>query len=485
MNPLHRPVLVGLLATAAAAQSPFVVSRAPSMPTLVTGADLAAGDVDGDGDVDLVVANNQNPNRLWRNDGRGHFVDATAGRLVTPSVPPPGAFLANSTNEVDLADIDGDGDLDLLMVNDWDLPDRVYTNDGLGWFTDVTTTAVQDTPAWGTDQVVADFDGDGDVDWLVIHSSSLSLLLNDGTGVFTAAPAGSTPAGILTDHASSFAVDLDLDGDRDVVLPFVNSTIPPNAFLPRLLVNQGNATFTLAPANTIPFQGTVHAADVDGDGLPDLLAQNGRQLLRNLGGLSFAPPVLLPGASLTSFDRDLDGDLDLLGPDLLLVNDGTGAFTAVPSGVTLDNVLGSTCVADFDGDGDLDVAEAWTAWTTGYPSVRSNNFNQLSTKQDPTRGLPYTIEMVSPVRTTPVLWGTAVANGPGLLQLPGLAGVLRLDPNSAVPLWPMLLTTGLDTITWTIPNQPALVGTELHYQAAVLDPLRPAFLGNAVRDVIQ
>ena len=89
------------------------------------------------------------------------------------------------------------------------------------------------------------------------------------------------------------------------------------------------------------------------------------------------------------------------------------------------------------------------------------------------------------MRTTPVLLAPGVATGGALLTLPGFAGTFRLDPVTAVPLWVLFSTTGLDTITWTIPNVPALVGTELHYQAAVLDPLRPAFLGNAIRDVIQ
>lgn len=470
-----------LLATTVAAQSPFALSRHPSLPMLVTGSDIQAGDVDADGDIDLVVANKQNPNQLWLNDGRGGFVDATAGRLVTPAVPPPGAFLANSTNEIDLADIDGDGDLDLLMVNDWDLPDRVYENNGSGFFTDVTATAVQDDPEWGTDQVVADLDGDGDVDWLVMSGSTLRLLRNDGTGVFQSAPVGSTPAFPFTNPTGSFAADLDQDGDLDVVLG-QRGTSFPTVYPPRILQNQGNAVFTLTPASTIPLPGICHAADVDGDGMLDLLATDGTQLLRNLGGLSFAPPVVLPSNSLVSLDFDLDGDADLLGSNMLMSNDGTGAFASLPSGVTLDFGLAATCIADFDGDGDLDAVEAASS---AHPSVRFNFFCQLHTLSDPTLGASYSLELVMPVRASPVVWAPAVANHEGQLVIPGFEGVLRLDPLQALPLWAMFSTGSADRITWTIPNVPALVGTKLHYQAAVLDPQRPPFLGNAIRDVIQ
>ncbi len=339
-----------------AAQSPFRTNRNAPMPPwpspLGDGIyDVCAGDVDGDGDVDLVIGMDHDRNLLMLNDGRGGFVDATAGRLVTPATPTPGSGYANATYEVDLADADGDGDLDLFVVNDHDVVDRLYLNNGLGFFTEVTATATPTYPDYGVDQVVADFDGDGDVDWLICNTDQLRLLLNNGAGVFTDAPAGSVPGGVFGDNRS-FAADLDQDGDPDVVLGRGGFYASGN---PRILVNQGNAVFTLAPAATIPFPGLVHAADVDGDGKLDLLANNGSQLLRNLGGLVFAPAVALPTSSLVSLDYDLDGDIDLLGNGKLLVNDGTGTFTLVTTGVTLNG--DGACVADLDSDGDPDVVD--------------------------------------------------------------------------------------------------------------------------------
>lgn len=458
-----------LLSFPATAQAPFRTNRNAPLPNITTGYDLCVGDVDGDGYVDLVAGNDHDPNQLLLNDGRGGFVDATAGRLVTPSTPFPTGY-ANATYEVDLADIDGDGDLDLLVVNDHDLPNRVYTNDGLGFFTDTTAIALPNHQEWSVDQVVGDFDNDGDVDWIVCNSNSTRLYLNNGLGMFTDA-SGNLPAGAVG-WSTSYCADLDQDSDLDVVL---------HGWTPQILVNQGNAVFTLAPAGAIPSNGSTHAADVDGDGDLDLLVGNGSRLLRNLGGLAFAAPVVLPASTWASIDWDLDGDVDLIGTSTLLVNDGTGAFTAVPSGVTL-GYGDSVCIADLDGDGDPDVVDAQS---DSAGSARFNFLSQVHTPAGPAIGLPYSIQFASPSRTTPVFVIPAVATGNSLSTVPGLYGALRLDPISAIPLWVIPSSTGTDTITWTIPAVPGLVGTELHYQAAVLDPLRQPFLGNWVRDVIQ
>ncbi|MBL9079883.1 MAG: VCBS repeat-containing protein [Planctomycetes bacterium] len=441
------------------------------MAQVTVGYDVCTGDVDGDGDVDLVIGNDHDPNQLFLNDGRGGFVDATAGRLVTPSTPSPQGW-SNSTYEVDLADIDGDGDLDLLVTNDHDVVDWVYTNNGQGFFTDVTATAAPAHVDYGVDQVVADFDGDGDVDWMVCNLGYVRLLLNNGAGVFADAPAGSVPTGMSGDNRSS-AVDLDQDGDLDVLLSgggWYGAT-------PRILVNQGGAMFTALPAAP-PLSGLVFAADVDGDGRPDLITQ-GTKLLRNLGGLTFSPAVNLPGSVVTSADFDRDGDVDLLGANALLVNDGTGAFTPIAHSLTLHQ--DTACVADLDGDGDADAVSV--SWSGGRSLT--NFFHQVHTPVAPTLGSPYSIQYFAPVRPSPVFWGPGVANQGGLQPLPGFQGMLRLDPVGAVPLWTLVSTTGLETITWTIPNLAALIGTELHYQAVVVDPLLPACLSNAVRDVIQ
>lgn len=129
--------------------------------------DAELGDVDGDGDLDLFLGNVRFfvegaslENRLLINDGAGRFTDQTAGRL--PQHP-------DSTVDGDFVDLDGDGDLDLLTGNtdglDRPAPFRVLRNDGTGRFQDETAAIFPDTARGRCfDVEAADFDGDGRLD---------------------------------------------------------------------------------------------------------------------------------------------------------------------------------------------------------------------------------------------------------------------------------------------------------------------------------
>src|SRR5688572_28594815 len=97
---------------------------------------VAAGDYDGDGDVDLyVVRGNIGPNLLYRNDGSNHFTDVAAAAGVDHAAPGGGGYLHSGPT---FADVDGDGDLDLFVGGMEGDPCILYSNDGDGTFTDVT-----------------------------------------------------------------------------------------------------------------------------------------------------------------------------------------------------------------------------------------------------------------------------------------------------------------------------------------------------------
>jgi len=222
-------------------------------------------------------------------------------------------------------------------------------------------------PALGTHRpAVADWDGDGDVD-LVAHreADTYTLLRNNGAGGFVASDF-SPPGG----GGSLASADWDGDGDLDLVYGldgaggagFVIQTAPGVFDLDDARIgDEGEACQILAQ---------LLAADLTGDGLPDLIGWSdcGIHVWRNDGGLASTrltadPLVTGPATRLVVTDADRDGDLDvfaaLQGPDTrLYLNDGDGGlvpagddFSVQGTGATVDLIA-----ADLDGDGDEDLA---------------------------------------------------------------------------------------------------------------------------------
>ncbi len=142
------------------------------------GAGVAVGDIDGDGWADLYLCSLEAPNRLYRNLGGWKFQEVPLGDAACPGQISTGACFA---------DVDGDGDLDLL-VNGIAAGTRLFLNDGKGNFTERKESGLSRT-ASATSMALADIDGDGDLDLYCTHFID-AMLLADPTTRFAVAKRG-------------------------------------------------------------------------------------------------------------------------------------------------------------------------------------------------------------------------------------------------------------------------------------------------------
>ncbi|HEV8543606.1 MAG TPA: VCBS repeat-containing protein, partial [Verrucomicrobiae bacterium] len=134
------------------------------------GSGLALGDVDGDGWVDIYLCNLQGPNRLYRNLGNWRFEEMEIG---------PAACAGQFSTGAAFADVDGDGDLDLL-VNGIAAGTRLFLNDGKGHWTEKLDSGLSRTNS-ATSLALADIDGDGDLDLYCTHYIDVMYLFDPTT----------------------------------------------------------------------------------------------------------------------------------------------------------------------------------------------------------------------------------------------------------------------------------------------------------------
>lgn len=450
------------------AQSPFRATRQTSLPAGLSPAAVVTGDVDGDGDLDLVLGNaNQRPIQLLLNDGSGSFTDESATRLPNPTT-------GFATYAIDLADVNGDGYLDLVFCNAQNLPNGVYLNLGSGYFVDLSSALLPSNAVTTVDQILGDFDGDGDLDWFLVDRPQAHLWLNDGQGGFSDASANllGLPANLGFWYSRGSAGDLDGDGDLDLLVP----AYP----LPVIVWNLGHAVFQPA-ATSLPipayFFGTNRIVDLDGDGDLDLLLDHGGYVLLNDGSGHFSNATAqayggMAVSSPAAFDVDRDGFMDVLTSTMLWRNQGNARFVAspLPATVGLVGIL-HTVAGDFDGDGDLDLAGL------------ANFATQLEALAPPQPGQDFTLDC----HTRPAVSSIAAvvaAFGTGHAPL-GWLGVVRLDTSAMATVALQVVTTSPLQVRWTIPSWTSLRGVPLHYQALVVDPLAGAHLTNCWSEVVQ
>ncbi|HEY1582390.1 MAG TPA: FG-GAP-like repeat-containing protein, partial [Chthoniobacterales bacterium] len=366
-------------------------------------------DYDRDGDLDLYMTNRVGPNRLWRNDGHGVFVEVAAALGVADS--------AHDGSGVSAADYDNDGDLDLYLANS--NGDVLFKNQlvetGSPMFIDVTASAFPGitTPQRGTSASWGDYDNDGYLDLYVTNHVELPgttdgsqdrLFHNNGDGTFTDVSslllAGDANGDGADDNLGGdgfIASWTDYDGDGDLDIFLINDC-PYGPVGTKLFRNDGgtnplawNFTEVSASVGAADCRNGMGIAvgDYDRDGWLDYFYTNiTSPLLLHNGGGTFADMTAAAGLDdsivpatgkkritwgTIFFDYDLDGFVDLCvaagsltpvgvnndpQPNLLYHNDGNGvSFTDVSSGSGIDDTgRGRTIImGDYDGDGDPDL----------------------------------------------------------------------------------------------------------------------------------
>ncbi len=326
---------------------------------------VALGDVDKDGDLDLVVGvNGGSASNLYLN------TLGTFGPAIGLGTAP--------TRAVALVDLDNDGFLDLVLGNDPTTSVRLNAKGvGSAWagfsstVTTVTTTALRALAA-------GDVDGDGFADLVVAANAGSTLVLKNQGVSGTSVWLGLTATVSLANTFATTSVvlgDVDKDGDLDLI-------VGANANDTRLYLNDGSTT-PYATAIAIASAATTSLAlgDVDGDGFLDLLVGNSgsaSRLYRNKGYSTGTSPVWLGFDTTTPVDvgtgattavalADVDGDgkLDaILGANgattKLFVNKGSSstAWLGFKAGVSIGSdtpVTAALAIANLDTDTDLDL----------------------------------------------------------------------------------------------------------------------------------
>ena len=340
---------------------PYVQSFVGVFPTSF---DLV--DLDIDGDLDIVTSDWQ----AWDGRFNGNGTVSVLYNLRDGVFRTYRKFgTGNSPRGVFAGDIDLDGDSDIASANYFGSTVSILKNDGLGRFFGSKEYPIGLEPYA---VVLEDFDGDGTVDGASADEANFRIVLlrSDGEGGFTTErflyDIGAYPFSLRTG-------DIDSDGDMDLYTSnyFQNSTT--------LMFNDGSGNFssmfsdtrTVYLGNNMPYDSLI--ADLDGDGLNDLITVNrGDSLdpsdtvsvMLNDGTYSFTDRIdYRVGREPTSavlFDMDSDGDLDLATADTMddtftiLENDGNGVFSFADSHPVGDRPQYINTI-DMDSDGNLDL----------------------------------------------------------------------------------------------------------------------------------
>jgi hypothetical protein len=330
------------------------------------GAGVAAGDIDNDGLPDLYFTSNLGPDRLYLNRGDYRFDDVTAQAGIKPG--------DGWKSGVTMADVNGDGWLDIYVSGITYLTMRgrnvLYVNDGDGTFTDRTEEYGLGHAGYSTQALFVDYDGDGDLDMYLLNQSTHTergvssrpqrevrhptagdrLFRNDSNRFVDVSEAAGIYGGVEGYGLGVVASDVNLDGCPDL---FVANDFQENDFL---YLNNCDGTFTesiaTAMGHTSRFSMGVDAADFNNDGRPDLIV---------LDMLPEREDILKTSANAESFQiynlKLKAGYHPQFARNTLQLNRGQGRFSDIGylAGVHATDWSWAPLFADLDNDGHKDL----------------------------------------------------------------------------------------------------------------------------------
>ena len=352
---------------------------------IYNGAGVAVGDINNDGLPDIFFSGNQVSSRLYLNKGNMRFEDVTERAGVKTNRWCTGATMV---------DINGDGLLDIYVSvagsersKGKDRANLLFINNGDGTFTEEAEKyGIADT-GFTTQAVFLDYDGDGYLDLFLLNNSPQdfargaadqhplgvksespggwnTLYHNNGNGTFTDV---SAKAGILRQVGYGLGVvvsDFNRDGRPDI---YVSSDVAPND---QLYINNGDGTFTDHRGDWIKhasFAGMgVDAADINNDGWPDIVQMD--MLPAALEQRKRMSGYLTPGGRTELRQRGFRDDYDQNSLQLSsgVMPDGNITFSEIGqlAGIAATDWSWSALFADLDNDGRKDIIA-----TNGYPKA--------------------------------------------------------------------------------------------------------------------
>ncbi|MFC1505138.1 FG-GAP-like repeat-containing protein, partial [Thermodesulfobacteriota bacterium] len=325
---------------------------------------IALGDMDRDGDLDVVTGSGNDPNRLYLNNGSIDPFNGVTGTAI--------GLESDNTYAIALGDVNGDGAIDVISGN-WDQTDKLYLSNGSADpFSGVDGTNI----GLETDETCAialgDMDGDGDLDLVTTsfnRDEPIRLFQNNGTSDPFDGISG-TSIGLEPDKTMAIALgDVDGDGGLDVVAG--------TSYYDKLYFNNGTADPFLGVDATVLYASSGYSeaiglVDVDQDGDIDLFVADSDPhytLFLNNGTdnpffaatqIDIAPAMEDP-RQIAWTDMDGDGDLDMVAgnynqPDMLFLNNGTESpFNGVIGTVITETYVYTVDLGDINGDGYLDL----------------------------------------------------------------------------------------------------------------------------------